>query len=456
MRIEQAIFTSTNGPTNCGYRLVATSPEVTTDESQELARWGPSHDSLLESDAAASSIHFHGLASGRLCIGKSSHAGSEYSGRGGLRVYTQSLVIAREDFVRFANNPFAVIRAATAQGRMQVLETVPPQLEPLRLSGKTPAVDHALLADVLSRFGLDVVIGLVDAVLTSQQVILVGDRARQPLIAALLNCLPVECRAELSFATGLKPSPRRHFRILCLGEENNETRRWARTTRALVFRPDDARRAEPKSAWAQYLQQVLSTGRTHMLGSHLAQERPALSLAGLDTLASELALEEERSIVDDSTESATEPDEVFPRLASVCMDELNSVRSRHDTNSSGGRFAPGPLTTPAIIEKRQPIASPPKGETALCGSAVPALEALERLDDLVFAALAGDSVALDQLPGFWDRTLAQWGTRELAESREHYVRRALAAWRRAQSSVDAADAELATKAIEVVCSLYGE
>ena len=45
-------------------------------------------------------------------MSKSVAAGPEYSGRGGWRVFTQCLVVPADDLARFANNPFAVLRAA--------------------------------------------------------------------------------------------------------------------------------------------------------------------------------------------------------------------------------------------------------------------------------------------------------------------------------------------------------
>lgn len=84
------------------------------------------------------------------------------------------------------------------------------------------------------------------------------------------------------------------------------------------------------------------------------------------------------------------------------------------------------------------------------------VEALELLDDTVFAALSGSETALDRLKQLWPTTLAKLGPSQLNESREHYIRRALATYRKCNSEPDKQDAARAQHAIEVVCALFGE
>ena len=54
---------------------------------------------------------------------------------------------------------------------------------------------------------------------------------------------------------------------------------------------------------------------------------------------------------------------------------------------------------------------------------------LEWLDDLMFAAIDGDPVALDCAADAWKRTRDELGEPALEESREQYVRRAQTVWR---------------------------
>ena len=135
MLIEQAIFTSTQTDRAEGYQLAGRSNGLSAADARELAVWGPSHDSLLEQPGEPASTNFHRLSSGSFCVSRTTLAGAEYSGRGGPQVYTQFLVVPPPLLARFSNNPFAILRAATASGALGVGEQIPEVLQPFRLSG---------------------------------------------------------------------------------------------------------------------------------------------------------------------------------------------------------------------------------------------------------------------------------------------------------------------------------
>jgi hypothetical protein len=54
---------------------------------------------------------------------------------------------------------------------------------------------------------------------------------------------------------------------------------------------------------------------------------------------------------------------------------------------------------------------------------------LEWLDDLMFAAIEGDPVALDHAADAWQKTRDELGEIALEESRQQYMRRAQTIWR---------------------------
>ena len=53
---------------------------------------------------------------------------------------------------------------------------------------------------------------------------------------------------------------------------------------------------------------------------------------------------------------------------------------------------------------------------------------LEWLDDLMFAAIEGDPVALEAAADAWKKALAELGTVAVEESRRQYLRRAQSVW----------------------------
>lgn len=69
------------------------------------------------------------------------------------------------------------------------------------------------------------------------------------------------------------------------------------------------------------------------------------------------------------------------------------------------------------------------------GRRIPAdsLERIERLDDTVFAALAGDAAALEAAGNAWRDARESIDARLLDEARQHYVRHARSRWQRSQS-----------------------
>ena len=216
MLIEQAIFTSARTDRAEGYQLLSRSGHVCEADARELSVWGPSHGSLLKESDQAESVNFFALASGSYSISRTSVAGKEYSGRGGKLVYTQYLVVPPEVMARFANDPFAILRAAAASGALRVEEPVPESLPAIQLAGRAPAVDPGLLAQLARDPGPAAMAMLVQAALANERLAISSDIPCEQLVAGLFNVLPVECRVEFSFTTGLKYSPSRPVRILAL------------------------------------------------------------------------------------------------------------------------------------------------------------------------------------------------------------------------------------------------
>ena len=165
--IEQAVFTSAETDRSAGYQVVAASPGVSQADVRALEVWGPSHGALLELTPNAVSYNFHPLPSGWYSASRTTPAGWEYSGRRGARVYTQCLIVSPKTLARFANNPFALLRAALAAGALELHDEVPARLARLRLAGRTPVVDSALLARLCAEPGPDRLASLVQAALTS-------------------------------------------------------------------------------------------------------------------------------------------------------------------------------------------------------------------------------------------------------------------------------------------------
>ncbi len=284
LRIEQAVFTSARTDRGVGYHVVAATSGVGEADRRELAIRGPSHDSLLETGADATSFNFFPLPSGSFCVSRTMPAGWEYSGRGGARVYTHCLVVPAEILSRFANNPLALARAAAATGALDVQARVPPVLRAMDVAATAPAVHQGSLAQLVEQVGAWQLAMLVQSVLTtSGTVAATGWASAEQLIAGLFDCLPLECRTAISFSTGLKYSSRRPFRVLPLPSDPATRRRLAHRPNVTIL---DLTSQKPCSHllvhnWARFIEQALSTAQVSLLADELSQPRADLTLGNL-------------------------------------------------------------------------------------------------------------------------------------------------------------------------------
>jgi len=437
--VEQAVFTSAETDRSAGYQVVAASGGVCEVDARELAIWGPSHDSLLELGPETASVNFHPLPSGAYCVSRTAPAGWEYSGRGGHRVYTQCLIVPPEVLSAFANNPFAVVRAATAGGMFQMHAKAPKRLEPLELAGRAAPVDQSLLARLAANPGPHQVAALVQAALDSSCLAVAGSPSAGHLIAGLFSCVPPECRREFSFSTGLKFSSRRSFRIVALSGDKAERRWVAHQPNVTVLEVSDGAPAvsAPMDGWARFIERVLASGRTSFLAAQLSKRRfdlstgdlPALGLQLLEDLDASAFLGEPNAEEDQKGDS--------PLLAQ----RAHAAHQRFEKSS--------PQATASKLEMVAPSKYLKSDSPKLAMK-------LEYLDDLVYEAIGGQVTALEQLQTVWPEVLAELGDGLLAESREQYLRYALSIWEECVEPGSVRNPARAVQALEVLCTLFDE
>ncbi|HEV3418538.1 MAG TPA: hypothetical protein VG056_17070 [Pirellulales bacterium] len=444
MTIEQAVFTSAQTVRSRGYQLVATSPGISPEVARELTTWGPSHGSLSTAGETANSINFHPIADGFWCVSQSIAAGEEYSGRGGARVYTQSFVIAAEEFVRFANNPFALLRAIRNRGLLKVQDSTATPLAPFQLPGRSAAVDEGIAAEFVERWGAERISWLIETMLAADTLLIVGADNRESLLAGMINCLPVECRPELTFSTGLIYSPRRPFRINAIVADEVETRRLARQPgMTLLNLKDDPPADFVPSGWAAYLFEALAIDALPLVCAELERSRSGLRLSDLAWLADQLTLRL-HTASDETQESAPSPDDRLSRTRGGDC-KADPPRDRFAGNGKS-------LQNMAVLpEKRDRVAGPSK---TLAAPSHEVLEKLEQLDDLVFDTISGRRPSIDELSRLWPKFAAELPPDLLAESREQYLRYAIKLWESCLADA-ARDPSLAVAALDVLCVLFG-
>jgi hypothetical protein len=235
MRLEQAIFTSIRSERLDGYQLAARSAGVSDELAKELTSWGPAHDSLWRNRPGTTSVNFHGLSDGRFCVSLTTLSGAEYSGRGGGRVYTQMIVIAAEDLERFGGDPFLVLRALAASGRLIVYNQVPAELASLPLIGRTGPFRAEWVEPLIETVGAETIAELAEAGTSDTPITIITDQPPERLFQAVLHQLTLAERMQISLTTGLKPSSRRPFKFTVVPDDPQLARQSTRMNQGRVI-----------------------------------------------------------------------------------------------------------------------------------------------------------------------------------------------------------------------------
>lgn len=457
--IEQAVFGSAQTHRTEGYHLLRRTTGLADVDARDLVAWCPTHDSLLRSSLQATSVNFHRLASGAFCISRSRPAGSEYSCRGGQHVMTHCLIVPADILLRFSNNPFAVLRAATALGAVADHEGVPDRLDPINLRGRSTSVDCGLIESFRQSHSARLPLQLLNELTAAHRVGCVSGIAPEQLVAVLLNLLPVSVRAEISFATGLKFSPCRPFRLQILPNDRAEVRRFMRQANISVVDDGDAELGKAlRGRWPHLIEELLQVGGLDWLADELGQARHANgTLAGLEDLATELQAKfhvwqsKKTSSCAETTASPGSP-LLDPSRRPKTGQEIAEPRGaegdvRRDDAAHRRR---GKAASTATLSRPSANASGEKKTNPLDPKI---MEVLNHLDEAVFAAIGGDAAALERLSVLWPLIQDELSDALLEESRENYLRHALASWSAQETGANRSPGRAAT-ALDVLCLLF--
>lgn len=451
LEVQQAIFTSVRRNGRDGYQLVAASPGVSDPAQRELAIWGPSHDSLWDDDESASSVNFHSLSDGIISVSRTITAGNEYSGRGGWRVYTRSLLLTQEEFARFGSHPFRFLEAVETSGILKAVDPIPDELDPLRVVGRAGSIDVERLKSLLHRHDAEKVQRLLSNVIHGQPVGIIGADS-SALIAGLLDLVPPSCRAELSFATGLKYSPRRPFRLFSCSANAAEQRRIGRHADAVFFDVDgcDDIQSLVPGAWAEWVDDQLLAEQYDRIAAAYADMAGDVHLRELNEWGARF-----RSgvSVTTSTESHAAPDSTHEHRTDGTTPTstpagVSSIRIPHEPHANRGQRQDDESAAPLDSSVYRDLL-----QLDLTSDAV--LERLDDLDDAVIDAIRGDVVALDRLRSSWDNIRDSVDAELLDESRAQYLQYALTLWVGVTQG-SSRTPEQAISAMDVLCVLFEE
>lgn len=208
INVQQAIFTSLRSRRHQGYHLVSHSPGFDASLVPVLSTWGPSHGSLLNDQPTAESVNFAPLTPDWYAVSRTTYGGPEYSGRGGLQVFTRFILLRQDQLAGYENNALALIRTAMTLGFLRLHVAPPEQLDAIEIP------DHPLVDVAEEVESMHVPIDDVMRILRFQnRVAILGLGNPYPTLAKIIRGTPCDERLSLSFTTGLKPSVHRDFRL---------------------------------------------------------------------------------------------------------------------------------------------------------------------------------------------------------------------------------------------------
>jgi hypothetical protein len=453
--VEQAIFTSARTGHGDGYQVVARSPGVTEAEARELAAWGPSHGALIAQRDEASSVNFHRLASGRFCVSKTVAAGGEYSQRGGARVYTQSLLVPPPILARFANNPFAVLRAAWAKGALAVHDVPPAKLDAFSLVGRSTIVDEGLLAQVADCWGANLVSQLVAAAMSKGAKLLVGAEKNETLFGGLINCFPLECRPDFTFTTGLRYSPRRPYRFTTAEDDAASVRQAARSDGVTIVDLGNPQLdPDALNGWAAYIARAIEIDQLAHLTSALQQPRPDLAMDQLDELGRKLLAELRASETAGGTSTRRKPPVAPSRRQ--CERSGGYIVRKDRPQPLSGRESPSIQSStlpPAAAKHRGPALSLTSSQQTHTVTDPTTIDLLEQLDDAVYDCIHGATNVMETIGSLWQMLSERLRSDVLAAAREQYMRYALTLWEACHDPA-VREPQKAMRALDVLTALF--
>ncbi len=288
--------------------------------------------------------------------------------------------------------------------------------------------------------------------------ILVGRRGEE-LLSGLMSLLPIGERRKFSFSIGLRPSLRRPVRIVAVPETSLQIERFARQCRYTVVHLNALSEIDyHDNAWASVVEHALEEARFPWLAEQVMA--PLVSEIGEGAVA-----------VHDHNAWQGEAWAANVDTAPAPARKASTARAQ-----GAGSSSVAVLDVPAAAATRSPANKTPASEVRapakdsnpaarerdrarlhhdLAGNDPESLEMLERLDDLVYDAIAGRPGAFEELTHFWPEALDRLEGEALVESREQYLRYALGLWTQGETS-SIQDPQRAMGALDVLCLLFPE
>lgn len=284
--LDRAIYTSVRSPMGSGYKIVGATPGISADERREIVQRAPSHGNLCDASAQARALASFALSSGRWCLFLSRHDGAEPSGRGGLKIRTDALVMCADTFAAYRCDPVQLQSAAREPLDACGDDTANP--EPIHVPHHAASHDVAgPPAERDDEAGNESVLQALGALLDGRQVMLLGAPHPERTLHALLAATPIGRRAQLTCAYGLRYSTQRSFDLLLLDADARELAAVTGDERVVVIPWGKNADLPPARCdrWLGFVRKAWRSGRTEQLTQRTDALIDETSPEALNTIA---------------------------------------------------------------------------------------------------------------------------------------------------------------------------
>jgi hypothetical protein len=156
-------------------------------------------------------LSFFPLGNEWFAVARSVYGAPEYSQRGGLQVVTMFLVLRREQWAGYDDNPLALATTVGALGHLRLLPELPERLPTVDIPDRQPIGMAAM--EPPNAHDLHLVEEMLNGLEKRDRIAVVG--LPEPLLALqqIFRRTPRTLRLQLSFTTGLRPSVHRPFQL---------------------------------------------------------------------------------------------------------------------------------------------------------------------------------------------------------------------------------------------------
>jgi len=233
------------------HEFLAVSRGIEPMDLSEISAWSAGNGELLSASPEAFSWNFHPLPSGFFCLSRTSHLEFLFPQAVAGEVFTHGILVPSLLLKDYANNAITLFhhleklglwRAGLEVARQLWNQEIPnrpkdehfpnaeilPVLKTLTMDGGAEIVRFGSLSAFVRSTGIRRFTSMLDQILGNVTTIITGNAQPEIFLECLLDVLPIGCRTDFSFSTGLKFTQKRLFRIVCLGTAIHEQERVRR------------------------------------------------------------------------------------------------------------------------------------------------------------------------------------------------------------------------------------